>query len=298
MASPAPGRSCAVPLLSVVSATKRIGYGLNPMNPKVRLELRLYVDLCGKPSESELQPRAPAHPPGCLSSCSGLCSSSDCCPAGALTAPTTPTAHHIAVHNSAAFRHLQLRCRGPPPDVFAGHLEESLAVLRSSRDTPVRQAQAARLASHPVPTALASMDSCSGAQQLPGALSGALLSHMGNLQQQQPQQPPQPPQQQQQQQHSAQGSVGGSSVAAPYAVDRELLAALLDMVCCCLTLLLLLPCPPLFCLLGQYMPLLTLPTCNICCPSLPSPPPQHAFHSVPAGLPATACAACAACNRQ
>jgi hypothetical protein len=52
-ASPAPGRSCCLPLESIHSSSKRVQYGLNLMNPKVRLELKVYVDLRSQPCNSE-----------------------------------------------------------------------------------------------------------------------------------------------------------------------------------------------------------------------------------------------------
>ncbi|WIA08844.1 hypothetical protein OEZ85_008265 [Tetradesmus obliquus] len=48
-ARPAPGRSCCLPLESIHSSSKRVQYGLNLMNPKVRLELKVYVDLRSQP---------------------------------------------------------------------------------------------------------------------------------------------------------------------------------------------------------------------------------------------------------
>lgn len=52
-ARPAPGRSCCLPLESIHSSSKRVQYGLNLMNPKVRLELKVYVDLRSQPCNSE-----------------------------------------------------------------------------------------------------------------------------------------------------------------------------------------------------------------------------------------------------
>ncbi|KAI8473427.1 MAG: EAP30/Vps36 family-domain-containing protein [Monoraphidium minutum] len=48
-AAPRPGRSCALPVGSLHAASKRIQYGLNIMAPKVRVELRVYVDADSRP---------------------------------------------------------------------------------------------------------------------------------------------------------------------------------------------------------------------------------------------------------
>lgn len=43
-ATPSPGRSCHMPLDSIHSFQKRVQYSLNLMNPKVRVEVKLFVD--------------------------------------------------------------------------------------------------------------------------------------------------------------------------------------------------------------------------------------------------------------
>jgi hypothetical protein len=43
-ATPAAGRSCAVPLGGIQGVHKRVQYGLNVMKPKVRLEVKVLVD--------------------------------------------------------------------------------------------------------------------------------------------------------------------------------------------------------------------------------------------------------------
>lgn len=48
-ATPQPGRSCYLPLESIHSTNKRVQYGLNLINPKVRLEVKVYVDLKSQP---------------------------------------------------------------------------------------------------------------------------------------------------------------------------------------------------------------------------------------------------------
>jgi len=52
-ATPDPGRSCHLPLDTIACVTKRVQYGLNLMNPKVRLEVKLYVDRHYKVTNSE-----------------------------------------------------------------------------------------------------------------------------------------------------------------------------------------------------------------------------------------------------
>eukprot|EP00775_Hariotina_reticulata_P005632 gene5632-5871_t len=49
-ASPAAGRSCHLALDCIHSTRKHVQYGLNLMNPKVRLEVKVYVDLSAKPT--------------------------------------------------------------------------------------------------------------------------------------------------------------------------------------------------------------------------------------------------------
>lgn len=44
VAAPASGRSCHLPLDTIHSVHKRTQFGLNVMNPKVRLEVKLFVD--------------------------------------------------------------------------------------------------------------------------------------------------------------------------------------------------------------------------------------------------------------
>lgn len=49
-ATPSPGRSCHMPLDSIHTVHKRVQYSLNLMNPKVRLEVQLFVDRHFKPT--------------------------------------------------------------------------------------------------------------------------------------------------------------------------------------------------------------------------------------------------------
>lgn len=49
-ATPSPGRSCHMPLDSIQTVHKRVQYSLNLMNPKVRLEVQLFVDRHFKPT--------------------------------------------------------------------------------------------------------------------------------------------------------------------------------------------------------------------------------------------------------
>lgn len=52
-ATPSPGRSCHLPVDSIHSTRKHVQYGLNLMNPKVRLEVKVFVDLASKPTGSK-----------------------------------------------------------------------------------------------------------------------------------------------------------------------------------------------------------------------------------------------------
>jgi hypothetical protein len=58
-ATPSPGRSCHMPLDSIHSVHKRVQYTINLMNPKVRLEVKLFVDRHFKIANSKCTQNSP-----------------------------------------------------------------------------------------------------------------------------------------------------------------------------------------------------------------------------------------------
>jgi hypothetical protein len=52
-ATPGPGRSCHLPLDTIHSVQKRVQYTINLINPKVRLEVKVFVDRHFKVTPSE-----------------------------------------------------------------------------------------------------------------------------------------------------------------------------------------------------------------------------------------------------
>eukprot|EP00878_Enallax_costatus_P031939 GHUV01035013.1.p1 GENE.GHUV01035013.1~~GHUV01035013.1.p1 ORF type:complete len:127 (+),score=22.33 GHUV01035013.1:231-611(+) len=52
-ATPNSGRSCHLPVDSIHSTRKHVQYGLNLISPKVRLEVKVFVDLGSKPTTSK-----------------------------------------------------------------------------------------------------------------------------------------------------------------------------------------------------------------------------------------------------
>jgi hypothetical protein len=64
--TPSPGRSCHMPLDTIHSVQKRVQYGLNVMNPKVRLEVKVFVDRHSKLTNSKWATNSTTLTHGCV----------------------------------------------------------------------------------------------------------------------------------------------------------------------------------------------------------------------------------------
>jgi hypothetical protein len=240
-----------MPLDSIHSVQKRVQYTINLMNPKVRLEVKLFVDRHFKIANSKCAQPAPTSECCCLLTHPSLLITQLHETAGALSINLVCAAIvaclSLAVQSSATFKYLHLRCRGEAPDSFQEHLSAAMAAHRTLMEQQAikqrqqQQQQAAGMSqqsqhsmqqqaaapwpfssgpvSHPISGTLTS-GSFSG--PVP---PGALWVDTAN-QQQQSSGGGLPP-------RSPQAHISPLSGRGLQAVDGELLSQLVDMVRCC-----------------------------------------------------------------